>query len=205
VVVKIRPRQTIGHDEHGTVNMDFFQYRETLTEAKIDDLYKKLEAAMTKKDYGLASKIQKQINGLPASEKKKRNDARKSGKGSAQKKLPEWRPDIEEYDDILDEYATDLAVARDTDDEDAEDMAEVDFEDHFIGAKKKGKIGKYTVRSVKTFGTLANWGGTYKYVIFITAGNKLSSRNCYVTGSDKDLDDSAIASLEQEMNKMKIK
>ena len=158
VVVKIRPRQTTGHDEHGTVNMDFFQYRETLTEAR-----------------------------------------------TAQKKLPEWNSEIEEYDDVWDDYATDLAVARDTDDEDAEDMAKVDFEDHFTSAKKKGKIGKYTVRSVKAFDTLAAWDGSDKYVIFITAGNKLGPRNCYVTGSDKDLDKSDLASLELEMKKQRIK
>ena len=33
MVVKIRPRQTTGHEEHGTVNMDFFEYRESLSEA----------------------------------------------------------------------------------------------------------------------------------------------------------------------------
>ena len=123
----------------------------------------------------------------------------------AKKTIPEWNSEIEEYDSYWEDYSDSLAVNRDLDDEEAEETATEHFDEHFKSAKKKGKVGKYTIRSVKVFDTLAAWGDSEKYMIFITKGNKLSSRDCYVTGSNKDLSSADLASIEQEMNKQRIK
>ena len=115
----------------------------------------------------------------------------------------EWPTEIEEYDDVWDAYADGLATGRGLNDEEAEETATDHFEEHFESSEIKGKIGKYTIRSVKSYGTLVGWGGTSKYIIFITSGNKLEMHNhqeSYVTGLDnKDLEESDLASLEQEM------